>query len=54
MLYYFEKGKSETEIQKNKLCSEWRRCCDYGFCQKWFVKFHARDFSLANAPQLVR
>ena len=40
--------------KKKDLCSEWRRCCDYGLCQKWFVKFHARDFSLANAPQLAR
>ena len=23
-------------------------------CQKWFVKFHAGDFSLNNAPQLGR
>ena len=22
--------------------------------QKWFVKFHARDFSLEDAPWLVR
>ena len=49
MLYYFEKGKSETEIQKNKLCSEWRRCCDWWTCQKWFAEFHAGDFSLDNA-----
>ena len=25
-----------------------------GMCQKWFVKFHAGDFSLNNAPQLGR
>ena len=23
-------------------------------CQKWFVEFHAGDFSLDNAPQLSR
>ena len=23
-------------------------------CQKWFVNFHARDFSLDNAPRLGR
>ena len=25
-----------------------------GMCQKWFVKFHAGDFSLDDAPQLGR
>ena len=28
MLYYFEKGKNATEVQKKDLCSVWRRCCD--------------------------
>ena len=25
-----------------------------GMCQKWFVKFHAGDFLLDDAPQLGR
>ena len=25
-----------------------------GMCQKWFVKFHAGDFSLDDAPQSGR
>ena len=36
-------------------------CAVYGesavtvsMCQKWFVKFHAWDFSLGDAPQLGR
>ena len=54
MLYYFKKGKNTTEIQK-------RICAVYGEgavtdqrCQKWFAKFHARDFLLDDAPQLGR
>ena len=51
MLYYFKKGKNTTETQK-KICA-----VVYGesavtdrTCQKWFVKFRARAFSLDNAP----
>ena len=51
MLYYFKKGKNAIEMQK-------KMCAVYGegavtdrMCQKWFVKFHAGDFSLDNAPQ---
>ena len=53
MLYYFKKGKNTNETKK--------MCAVYGedavmdrMCQKWFVKFHAGDFSLNNAPQLGR
>ena len=54
MLYYFKKSKSATEME-NKICavsgegavSNWTR-------EKWFVKFHAGDFSLDNAPRLGR
>ena len=52
LLYYFNKGKNTTETQK-KICA-----VVYGesavtdrTCQKWFVKFHAADFSLDDAPQ---
>ena len=51
MLYYFKKGKNTTEMQK-------MTCAVYGegaamnqMSQKWFVRFHAADFSLDNAPQ---
>ena len=54
MLYYLKKGKNATEMQK-------RICAVYGegavtdqTWQKWFVKFHAGDFSLDNAPWLGR
>ena len=50
MLYYFKYGKNTTEMQK-------KICAVYGegavtdlMCQKWFVKFHARDFLLDDAP----
>ena len=51
MLYYFKKGKNTTETPK-------KICAVYGAdavtdrtCQKWFSKFHAGDFSLADAPR---
>ena len=54
MLYYFQKGKTATEMQK-------KICAVYGegvvtdrTCQKWFAKFHAGDFSLDIAPPLGR
>ena len=59
MLYYFKKGKNATEAKKD-LCSVWRRYGEvYGevidwVCQKWFPKFHARDFLLDDAPQSGR
>ena len=49
MLYYIKKGKNATETQKI--------CAAYGegvvadrTCQKWFVKFHAGNFLLDDAP----
>ena len=56
MLYYFNKGKHATEMQKEK-----KFCEIYGegtvtdrMGQKWFVKFHARDFLLDDALQSSR
>ena len=50
MPYYFKKGKGAAEMQK-------KTCAVYGegavtnrTCQKWFVKFHAGDFSLDDTP----
>ena len=54
MFYYFKKGKNVTETQK-KICTVYGEgAVTDGMCQKWFVKFHAGDFSLNNAPQLGR
>ena len=49
MLYYFKKGKNATEMQK-KICAAYGEgaVTDW-MCQKWFVKFHARDFLLYYA-----
>ena len=54
MLYYFKKGKNATDTQK-KICAMYGEgaVTDW-MCQKWFVKFHAGDFSLDDAPQLGR
>ena len=53
VLYYFKKDKNATETQKI--------CAVYGegavtdwLCQKWYVKFHAEDFSLDDAPRSGR
>ena len=50
MLYYFKKGKNATETQKKfyALCGE--GAVTDRTCQKWFVKFHAGDFSLDDVP----
>ena len=54
LLYYFKRGKNESEMPK-------MICAVYGegavtdqMCQKWFVKFHAGDFSLDDAPRSRR
>ena len=52
MFYYTKEGKNTTEMQKKK-----KTCVVYGespmtdwMYQKWFAKFHARDFLLDDAP----
>ena len=53
MLYYFKKGKNTTEMQK-KICAVYaENAVTNRMCQKRFAKFHAGDFSLVDAPQLV-
>ena len=54
MLYYFKKGKNTTEMQK-------KICAVYGdgsvtdqTRQKWFAKFRAGDFLLADVPRSGR
>ena len=50
MLYYFKKVKNATEMQK-KICAVYRKgAVTDQTCQKWFVKFHAGNFSLKDAP----
>ena len=46
---------------KKQLKPKIKNCAVYGegavtdqMCQKWFVKFHAGDFSLDDAPRLGR
>ena len=49
MLYYFKKGKNATETQE-KICAVYGEdSVTNKMCQKWFVKFCARDFSLDGA-----
>ena len=54
MLYYFNKGIKAMETQK-KICTVYGEFAVTNWmCQRWFVKFPARDFSLDDAPQLGR
>ena len=50
MLSYFKKSKNATETQKKI----WTVCGEGAVtdttCQKWFVKFHAGNFLLDDAP----
>ena len=51
MLYYFNKGKNATEMQKKKICAAYGEgAVTDRTCQKWFAKFCAGDFSLDDAP----
>ena len=52
MLYYFKKGNNTKEMQK-KICAVYGEGTvpDQTY-EKQFVKLHAEDFSLNNAPWL--
>ena len=53
-LYYFNKGKNTTEMQK-KICAVYGKVAvTDGMCQKRFVKFRVGDFSLDDAAWLGR
>ena len=52
MLYSFKKGKNTTEMQKKKRFVQCTEKVTDRTCQKWFVKFCARDFSPNDAPRL--
>ena len=54
ILYYFKKGKNATKTHKKDLCCVGKGAVTDQTCQKWFVKFHAGDFSLDNAPRSGR
>ena len=52
VLYYFQKSKNATEMQK-KICAVYGEgAVTDQMCQKWFAKFCAGDFSLDNGPWL--
>ena len=52
MLNYFKKGKNATEMQEKTCAVSGEGVVTDGMCQKWFVKFHAGDFSLDDdAPR---
>ena len=54
MVYYLKKGKNATETYK-KICAVYGEGAAIDrTCQKWFVKFCARECSLDNAPQSGR
>ena len=50
MLYYFTKGKNATEMQRKMCAVHGEGAVTDRTCQKWFVRFHAGDFSLDDAP----
>ena len=54
MLYYFKKGKNATEMQKKIYAVYGEGAVTDQTCRKWFVKFHAGNFSLDNAPRSGR
>ena len=54
MLYYFKQGKNATEMQKKICVVHGEGAVTDWMCQKWFVKFHAGNFLLDDAPQLGR
>ena len=54
MLYYFKKGKNTTKTQKMIFAVYGEGSPSDQTCQKWFVKFHAGNVSLDDAPQSGR
>ena len=51
MLYYFKKGKNESETQKMTCAVYEEGAVTEGPCQKWFAEFCAGDFLLDNTPR---
>ena len=56
LLYYFKKGKNTTDTHTHtQICAVYGAgAVTDGMCQKWFVKFHAGDFSLDDVPPSSR
>ena len=55
MPYYFKKGKNATQTHTQKICAVYGEGAVTDLtCQKWFAKFHARDFLLDSVPRLGR
>ena len=51
ILYFIISRKVKPEVQK-KLCTVYgESAVTASMCPKWFVKFHAGDFSLDDAPE---
>ena len=54
MVYYLKKGKNTTELQKKISAVYGEGAVADQMCPKWFVKFHAGDFSLDDVPRSGR
>ena len=50
MLYNIKEGKNATETQKEICAVVGEGAVTDQTCPKWFVKFHAGDFLLDDAP----
>lgn len=54
MLFYFRKGKNAAQTQK-KICAVYGEdAVSERMCQKWFVKFYAKEMNLGDAPRSGR
>ena len=50
----FQERKKATEMQKKKKFMCGKGTVTDWMCSQWFVKFHAGDFTLDDAPQSGR
>ena len=51
---FFKKGKNSTETQEGICAVFGEGAVTDRTCQKWFVQFHAGDFSLDDVPSSGR
>ena len=50
-LFFQKQAKMQLKCKKKSICSVYREgAVTDRTCQKWFVNFHAGDFSLDDAP----
>ena len=54
IFYYFKKGKKQLKCKKKKMFMCGKGTGTDWMCSQWFVKFHAGDFTLDDAPQSGR